>query len=201
MSGRGRPKKQKEGEIHPATRIEMDRYLRGEEFIPGDPLATRFVQEYLIRHNSTQAAMAIGFNRTDAAVVGRRLINEPLVQTAINDALAKQGIQCRAHRLEVLKYLRAILFFDIRELFSKEDGTPIPPHELDDFTAKIVQGVKWNRDGGYEYRLPDRLKALEMAMAHLGIKSLDPKDMPIDVAKEIYKEMLELEQAHVVIDA
>lgn len=201
MRGPGRPRKAKEGEIHPATRVEMDRYLRGEEVIPGDPFATQFVQQYLLLHNSTQAAMALGYSRSDAAVVGRRLFNEPKVQTAINDALAKQGLQCRAHRLEVLKYLRAILFFDIRELFNKEDGTPIPPHELDDFSAKIVQGVKWNRDGGYEYRLPDRLKALEMAMAHLGIKSLDPKDMPIDVAKEIYKEMLELEQAQVVIDA
>lgn len=53
------------------------------------PKQSKFVEEYLIDRNATQAAIRAGYSENTAATIGNENIRKPLIQAAINNGVVK----------------------------------------------------------------------------------------------------------------
>ena len=144
------------------------------------PKQKRFVDEYLIDLNATQAAIRAGYSPKTANEQGARLLaNVSIAQTI------QKAMQDREQRTEItqdrvlLEYAR-IAFFDPRKLF-RSDGSPKPIEELDTDTAVALAGLEVREEFegagenrafvGYtkKYKLANKLGALDSLAKHLGM--------------------------------
>ncbi|GHC72712.1 hypothetical protein GCM10007320_08770 [Pseudorhodoferax aquiterrae] len=149
------------------------------------PSAQRFVDEYLIDLNATQAYLRAnpGVSLSTASAEGCRLTGNPKVAALIaqrkHERAERVGVD--AHR--VLKEVARLALFDPRKLFDA-DGVPLPIHQLDDDTAAAlagldVQEVRLGTGEGAEravvkkYKLADKGANLDRLMKHLGLFERD----------------------------
>ena len=102
----------------------------------------RFMVEYLVDLNATQAALRAGYSARTAAQQGSRLLKNVDVQAAIAGQQAQQLEAVEVRIEDVLRDLKAIAHTDLRAL-SQQSGVP----------------ARW----------ADKLKALELLMKHLGL--------------------------------
>jgi phage terminase small subunit len=149
------------------------------------PKQERFVQEYLIDLNATQAAIRAGYSAKTANEQGSRLLTNVSVRSAIEAAQQKRADRTEITQDRVLQELARIAFFDLRKLY-REDGSLKAMHELDDDAAAVLAGVdvvemaggaKIGGDEGVSHvpmftkkaKIPDKVAALGLAMRHLGM--------------------------------
>jgi phage terminase small subunit len=149
------------------------------------PKQERFVQEYLIDLNATQAATRAGYSAKTANEQGARLLANVSVRSAIEAAKAERSERTHITQDRVLQELARIAFFDLRKLY-REDGALKAMHELDDDAAAVLAGVdvvemaggmKVEVDGEMQHvpmytkktKIPDKVAALGLAMRHLGM--------------------------------
>lgn len=140
------------------------------------PKQKRFVEEYLVDLNATQAAIRAGYSEKTAYRIGANLIQKSSVSIAIQKALARREKRTEVTSDMVVRELARIAFTDMRTLY-REDGSMKLPHELDDDTAASLAGVdtfEETSEGmviGYTRKVKrwDKTKALELLGKHLGI--------------------------------
>ncbi|WP_395598594.1 terminase small subunit [Pseudomonas sp. A1437] len=151
----------------------------------------RFVDEYLIDLNATQAAIRAGYSARTARSISNENLTKPDIQLAI-----EKGMKARSSRVEitqdmVLKELAKIGFSDIRKvvrwgetqvrMVEDEEGNAedmVPYHglalidstEVDDSTAAAIAEVSQSRDG-LKVKLHDKKGALVDIGRHLGMFS------------------------------
>ena len=104
----------------------------------------RFVAEYLVDLNASQAALRAGYSARTAPQQGSRLLKNVEVQAAIATQQAQQLEAVEVRIEDVLRDLKAIAHTDLHVL-SDQSGVP----------------ARW----------ADKLKALELLMKHLGLAS------------------------------
>lgn len=165
------------------------------------PKQERFVQEYLIDLNATQAAIRAGYSQRTASSIGEENLRKPEISAAIQAAKEARSERTHITQDRVLQELARIAFFDLRKLY-REDGSLKAMHELDDEAAAVLAGVdvvetKGNAAMGGEdglrhvpefvkkVKIPDKVAALGLAMRHLGMlrdkvehTGKDGKDLP-----------------------
>ncbi len=153
---------------------------------PLTPKQQRFVQEYLIDLNATQAAIRAGYSAKTAEVQGPRLVGNVRVAQAVAVAQKAIGDKLGITAERVLLEVARIAFADPRELFDA-DGHMRPIHELSEDIARCVASVEvvkekttiTNGDKAKtktrteEYttkpRLWDKPRSLDLLMRHLGL--------------------------------
>ena len=149
----------------------------------------RFVDEYLIDLNATQAAIRAGFSAKTARQAGNRLLTNVDIQQAI-----QAGMEARSGRVAitqdmVLRELAKIGFSDIRKvvrwgetMVRMVDGEEecaegmVPYHglalidssEIDDDTAGAIAEVSQGKEG-LKVKLHDKKGALVDIGRHLGM--------------------------------
>lgn len=149
----------------------------------------RFVDEYLIDLNATQAAIRAGYSQKTARSISNENLTKPDIQAAI-----EKGMKDRSGRVEitqdmVLKELAKIGFSDIRKvvrwgetqvrMVDGEDDGPedmVPYHglalidstEIDDNTAGAIAEVSQGKEG-LKVKLHDKKGALVDIGRHLGM--------------------------------
>ena len=100
----------------------------------------RFVEEYLVDKNATQAAIRAGYSAKTAHAIGHENLSKPEIASEIDAQLAamreKTGITVERVAAELAK----IGFADVRKLF-KGDGL-VSIEALDDETAGAVSSVE-----------------------------------------------------------
>jgi phage terminase small subunit len=140
----------------------------------------RFVEEYLIDLNATQAALRAGYSAATAYSQGQRLLKHVEVAKAVRAAKKARAERMAISQDRVLVELARIAFFDPRKLFDA-DGKPIAINQLDDDTAAALVGLdvleEFEGSGedrqfvGYtkKYKIADKNTALANAMRHLGM--------------------------------
>lgn len=141
-----------------------------------NPKQSRFVAEYLIDLNATQAAIRAGYSARTAKAQGARLLTHVDVQAALSKAQEKRAQRTEITQDRVLAEIAKVAFADVRKVFSP-DGALIPIADLPDDAAAAIAGadiVTVNKGGGeVEYvakiKMADKLRALELAGKHLGI--------------------------------
>lgn len=131
----------------------------------------RFVDEYLIDLNATQAAIRAGYSEKTAFSIGTENLRKPLIQKAI-----QQRKQAREQRTEitqdrVIQELAAIGFSRATDYARIVPGGGVDFVSTDDLTESqkaAVVSIKETQNGT-EIRLADKLKALELIGKHLGM--------------------------------
>lgn len=131
----------------------------------------RFVEEYLIDLNATQAAIRAGYSPDTASVIGCENLIKPKIKSAIDKAIAERSKRTGINADRVIREIAKIAFVNAADLIDFDTAT-IGSNAVNDDTAAI-QSVKvkyFGEDGlEREIKLADKLKALELLGKHLGL--------------------------------
>ena len=151
----------------------------------------RFVDEYLIDLNATQAAIRVGYSKKTADQQASRLLTNIKVREYLAQRQADRANRTEITQDKVLKELAKIGFSDIRKIVrwgetqvrmvdGEDDGPEdmVPYHglalidstEIDDNTAGAIAEVSQGRDG-LKVKLHDKKGALVDIGRHLGMFS------------------------------
>ena len=147
------------------------------------PKQIRFVDEYLVDFNATQAAIRAGYSKKTAAFIGAENLKKPKIAEEI--ARRQKDLQRRTEVTQdrVVKELARVAFADASDYvcvetltYENRDGTVSPiqvvsPKDTDTLSddqraaiASIKQGAN-----GVEVKLCDKIKALELLGRHIGM--------------------------------
>ena len=136
-----------------------------------DEKTKRFVEEYLIDLNATQAAIRAGYSPDTAQVQGSRMLSNVMVSREIAKAMAERSRRTGVNADRVVMELAKIAFVNADDVIDAETATVKPDASRDDTAA--IQSVKvktFGEDGlEREIKMADKLKALELLGKHLGM--------------------------------
>lgn len=134
----------------------------------------RFVEEYLIDLNATQAAIRAGYSPKTANEQGARLLANVSVHAELSKQMAERSKRTGINADRVVKELARIAFVKITDVVDPIDVTVRRDASDDDLAA--VQSVKvktMDSDKGSseerEVKLNDKIRALELLGKHLGM--------------------------------
>lgn len=138
------------------------------------PKQRRFVAEYLLDLNATQAAIRAGYSEKTASRIGSELLGKTCISNAIENAQLARSTRTEVTADRVVKELARIAFVDTRQIFAWGPGgvTLRPSDELSDDEAAIVAEVSETTSesgGNIKVKRFDKLKALELLGKHLGM--------------------------------
>ena len=139
---------------------------------PLTPKQQRFVEEYLIDLNGTQAAIRAGYATDSADVEGSRLLGNANVRARIDVALAERSKRTGVNAEIVIQELARIALVNPINVIDPETGE-IKAGSIDDLAAIASVKVKITptKNGDIverEVRMADKIKALELLGKHLG---------------------------------
>lgn len=134
----------------------------------------RFVQEYLIDLNATQAAIRAGYSPKTANEQGARLLANVSVQTQISKAEAERSRRTGINQDRVIRELAKVAFLNPVDVIDMDDATIQGEANRDDTACIASVKVKTipTDDGPIterEVKTYDKLKALELLGKHLGM--------------------------------
>jgi len=134
----------------------------------------RFIEEYLIDLNATQAAIRAGYSPKTAREIGAENLSKPHIRARVDEALAERSRRTGITADRVLRELARIAFANAPDLINMDDATLRADASVDDTAA--IASVRVKRipaaDGEgveREIRLADKLRALELLGKHLGM--------------------------------
>lgn len=130
----------------------------------------RFVEEYLIDLNATQAAIRAGYGARNADQQGHQLLKKTSVADAIAAAKAERSRRTGICADRVLRELARLAFVDPTDVVDFDTGEVRPDACADD--RAVLAGVKikdTEKGTEREVRLTDKLRALELLGRHLGL--------------------------------
>jgi phage terminase small subunit len=140
----------------------------------------RFVQEYIIDFNATQAAKRAGYSAKTAYSIGHELLKKPEIKKAVKDALDDFAERAFALKKRVVNELAAIAFSDITDFYERIDGDSAELTDvkaLDRSTRSLIKEIKQKKKYGQieeteiTLKLWSKEKALELLSRHLGVVS------------------------------
>ena len=133
----------------------------------------RFVDEYLIDLNGTQAAIRAGYSVKTAQEQASRLLSNVMVQQAIAERMAERSKRTGINQDRVVLELAKIAFVKMTDIV--DDHGRIKGTATDDDLA-CIESIKYkesdNEFGGSverEVKIGSKLKALELLGKHLGM--------------------------------
>jgi phage terminase small subunit len=108
------------------------------------PKRARFVDEYLVDLNATQAAIRAGYSARSAKVTASRLLTDANVAAAIQAARNRTANKLEITRERVLQEYARIAFADIRKLFTwdEERACYVPSRDLTDDEAAAISEIQ-----------------------------------------------------------
>lgn len=134
----------------------------------------RFIEEYLVDLNATQAAIRAGYSPDTAGSIGSENLKKPEIRARIEKAIAERskrtGINQDRIVMELAKIAllnpKGLVNFDeatIKEDAADEDVAAVASVRVKRFPTKDGEGVE------REVKMYDKTKALELLGRHLGI--------------------------------
>lgn len=153
----------------------------------------KFIDEYLVDLNATQAAIRAGYKEKTAYRTGAENLRKPQIQREIQKRMQERQQRTEVTQDMVVKELAAIAFAkatDYVEIRSNGVfGTVVikPTTNLSDQQIRAIAGIKEGANG-IEIKLNDKEKALELLGRHLGMWN-DKLDIKTPAIDESIKEM------------
>lgn len=150
------------------------------------PKQQRFVDEYLVDLNATQAAIRAGYSSKTANRMGSENLSKPVIADAIQKAQAERSKRTGITQDRVLEQYARISAADIKDFLSfctektvvgrEDDGTPIFDYKQivqmkpsDEVDGTLISEVSISERGVFTFKLYDKMKALDMLGRHLGM--------------------------------
>lgn len=147
----------------------------------------RFVEEYLVDLNATQAATRAGYSVRTAKEQGYELLSKPLVSEAIAAAQAVRAEKVGMTAQRVLEQLAAFAMADLADIYD-DAGNLLPikdwplPFRMGLITGMDVEQLFEGRGEDREQigrllkpRTADRLKVWELIGKHVGVGAFKDK--------------------------
>ena len=130
----------------------------------------RFIEEYLIDLNATQAAIRAGYSPDTAEQIGYQLLQKTSVSVEVSKAMAERSKRTGISQDRILLELAKMAFVEMTDVVDPETGK-IKENASDD-DLSCIQSVKV-KPGNYgverEVKLCDKKAALELLGRHLGM--------------------------------
>lgn len=105
------------------------------------PKQQRFVAEYLIDLNATQAAIRAGYSAKTADVQGPRLLGNVRISEAVSKRRQKVLERAEVTTERIVQEAAAVAFSDIRQLYD-EKGELLPVHLWPAGVAESIAGIE-----------------------------------------------------------
>jgi phage terminase small subunit len=143
-----------------------------------NPKQQRFVAEYLVDLNATQAAIRAGYSAKTAEQQGPRLLGNVEIATAVAAGKSRQLETADLSAARVLEELRRLAFSNVLDLFD-EHGNLRPIHTLTREQAACIASlevIKKNAEAGdgkidtvHKVKVWDKTRVLEMCAKHFAL--------------------------------
>lgn len=140
----------------------------------------RFVDEYLIDLNATQAAIRAGYSEKTANEIGAENLGKPSIREAVDAALQVRAKKTQIDAEWVLRRLAEEAEADVADLYTESGGLK-PVHEWPKIWRQgLVSGIEIEQvkgpDGSVagevaKVKLSDRVKRLEMIGKHVRVNA------------------------------
>jgi phage terminase small subunit len=159
------------------------------------PKQARFVEEYLIDLNATQAAIRAGYSAKNADKIGPELLGKTRVAEAIEKAIAERSQRTEITQDQVLKELALIGFANAGNYFDwGPDGVSLlDKGDLTEAQRSVVAEVsqtKTEHGGTIRLKLHDKQAALVNLGRHLGLFTDHLKVNGLESLKHLSNEQL-----------
>lgn len=134
----------------------------------------RFVEEYLVDLNATQAAIRAGYSPQSAYSIGQENMKKPVIKNAIDKAMAERSKRTGINQDRILIELAKIGFLNPVDVINMDDATIRGDANREDTAAIASVKVKTipTEDGEIverEVKTYDKIKALELIGKHIGM--------------------------------
>lgn len=134
----------------------------------------RFVEEYLIDLNATQAAIRAGYKVDNARQTATENLAKPYIAEAINKALAERSRRTGINQDRVIQELAKIAFVNITDIVNADceilpDADEADLAAIESVKVKTIPTKSGETGVEREVKLSSKLKALEMLGKHLGM--------------------------------
>lgn len=131
----------------------------------------RFVDEYLIDLNATQAAIRAGYSSATAKDIGCENLAKPNIRAHIARAMAERSKRTGINQDRIIRELARIAFVNPADVINANDATIKEDATEDDTAAIQFVKVKTFGEGKVEreVRMADKIKALELLGRHMGM--------------------------------
>lgn len=133
----------------------------------------RFVEEYLIDLNATQAAIRAGYSAKTAEQTASRMLSFVKVEQAIAEALAERSKRTGINQDRVVQELAKIAFVRMTDIV---DSNGRILDNATDEDKSCIESIKYKRSDSEsgsseerEVKIASKLKALELLGKHLGM--------------------------------
>jgi len=144
----------------------------------------RFVEEYLIDHNATQAAIRAGYSKRTAGSIGEENLKKPEIKAAIDAGLEELRKKAAVTVEQIIAEYKRIAFADIKNFLEfktvkaivghDKDGSPIFGYQnivevkpSDKVDGRVISEVSISKDGTFKFKLHDKKGALDALGKHL----------------------------------
>ena len=119
----------------------------------------RFVDEYLVDLNATQAAIRAGYSEKTAGQIGEQNLKKLEIQKAITEAKNKRSERIEIKQDYVLENIKKVIERCMQhEVVLSRDGSPL-----------LVEGPEGDLTCLFEFKENGALKGLELLGKHLGM--------------------------------
>ena len=134
----------------------------------------RFVEEYLVDLNATQAAIRAGYSENAAAETGYENLRKPHITAAIQAAMGERAKRTEVSADKVIRELAKLAFSEMDEFstWGPNGVTLRSSDELDPVSVACISEVSetTTKDGGsLRFKLHSKTKALELLGKHLAL--------------------------------
>ena len=134
----------------------------------------RFVEEYLIDLNATQAAIRAGYSPETAYSIGSENLKKPEIRACIEKAMAERSKRTGINQDRIIMELAKIGLLNPKDLVDFDEATVKEEATEDDLAAIASVRVKRfpTKDGEgieREIKMHDKTKALELLGRHFGM--------------------------------
>lgn len=173
--------------------------MTAETTKPLTPKQVRFVEEYLVDLNATQAAIRAGYSEKTAKEIGCQNLTKLNIAAEIEKAMESRVERTQVTADQVIAELAKIAFVDIRKAVvwgatpNKPDVEGIKPNglgmypvalvpstKIDDDTAAAISEVSLTQTG-VKIKMYDKKAALDSLGKHLGMFKDDSDTKPITI--------------------
>jgi phage terminase small subunit len=144
------------------------------------PKQQRFVEEYLIDLNATQAAIRAGYSAKTANEQGARLLANVSVRNAVSEAKAKRSKETGIDAAWVLSRLAAEAFADLADLYDEQGRVkPVKDWPLV-WRQGLVAGIEVETIGEgagqvTKIKISERIKRVELIGKHVDVQAFKEK--------------------------
>ena len=134
-----------------------------------NPKQGRFVAEYLLDLNATQAAIRAGYSPRTAYSQGQRLLKDAEILAAVAVAQAKRSEEVGVDADRVIREAACLAFYDPGEIASVPMNGPADIAKLPERLRRAIIGWSWDKFGNFVLKLAPKTPSLELIGRHLGM--------------------------------